>query len=136
MDGVEVIGEALDLRAQGLGYRKIAGALGRTISTVRGWLRRAGSRLEEIRVFFTRWGVRIAIDLPGGVGGPACGPEPDVGSSAWADALGAIGACHAGLVQRFSVTTTKWQVAAAMTSGALLGPSWPVFASSGGIHTS
>jgi transposase-like protein len=40
-DSTEVIGTALARKAEGLGYRRIAAALGRSPSTVRRWLRRA-----------------------------------------------------------------------------------------------
>ena len=40
-DCTEVIGTALARKAKGLGYRRIAAALGRSPSTVRRWLRRA-----------------------------------------------------------------------------------------------
>jgi transposase-like protein len=40
-DCTEVIGTALARKANGLGYRRIAAALGRSPSTVRRWLRRA-----------------------------------------------------------------------------------------------
>ena len=40
-DSTEVIGTALARKAKGLGYRRIAAALGRSPSTVRRWLRRA-----------------------------------------------------------------------------------------------
>ena len=43
-DCTEVIGTALARKAKGLGYRRIAAALGRSPSTVRRWLRRARGR--------------------------------------------------------------------------------------------
>ena len=43
-DATEVVGTALARKAKGLGYRRIAAALGRSPSTVRRWLRRARDR--------------------------------------------------------------------------------------------
>jgi len=43
-DSTEVVGNALARKANGLGYRRIAAALGRSPSTVRRWLRRARDR--------------------------------------------------------------------------------------------
>ena len=51
-DAVEVIGAALTARAAGLGHRRIAVWLGVPAGTVRGWLRRWGSRLAAVRVHF------------------------------------------------------------------------------------
>ena len=51
-DAVEVIGAALTARVAGLGHRRIAVWLGVPAGTVRGWLRRWGSRLQAVRVHF------------------------------------------------------------------------------------
>jgi hypothetical protein len=52
-DAVAVIGAALSAKAEGAGYRRIAAMLARPAETVRGWLRRFGSRLEAVRRVFT-----------------------------------------------------------------------------------
>ena len=62
-DAVEVIGAALTARAAGLGHRRIAVWLGVPAGTVRGWLRRWGSRLAAVRVHFV-------LVAPVGRGGP------------------------------------------------------------------
>src|SRR5690349_9516318 len=61
-DTVEVIGAALAARAAGAGHRSIAARLGRAPETVRGWLRRFGSRAEVVRAFFTAVLVRVEVD--------------------------------------------------------------------------
>jgi hypothetical protein len=76
-DIAAVIGLALAAKADGVGHRRIAAALGRPPETVRGWLRRFAARVEAVRVVFTGWCRALAPDpvLPGagrvGVGGRA-----------------------------------------------------------------
>lgn len=122
---VEVIGAALAARAGGAGHRSIAAGLGRAPETVRGWLRRFGGRLEAVRSFFTALMVRVEVD-------PVV---PPAGASAWADALSAIAGAWNATVSRFGLgaaagfrvgVVTAWRSVCAVTSGALLSPSWPV----------
>ncbi len=47
-DEVSVIGRAVELAAQGWGHRRIAAALGRPATTVRGWLRRIRRSAREL----------------------------------------------------------------------------------------
>ena len=76
-DTAAVIGAALEAKAAGGGHRRVAERLGRPAGTVRGWLRRFGARVEQVRVVFTLRTRALAPDpvLPGpgrvGVGG--CG---------------------------------------------------------------
>jgi len=65
-DGAEVIGEALRLAADGLGHRRIARRLGRPPATVRGWLRAARSRAQQLRACATRRLVSLDCE-PGAV---------------------------------------------------------------------
>ena len=67
VDAAEVIGAALAAKAAGRGVRPIAVATGRAAGTVRGWLRRFGSRAEAVRVFFTGLLVEAGTDPA-----PAC----------------------------------------------------------------
>jgi hypothetical protein len=61
-DAVSVIGAAVLAKASGRGHRPIAAALGRSASTVRGWLRRFTAHAEEIRVWSSdRDGPRLAV---------------------------------------------------------------------------
>ena len=111
-DAGEVIGQALEARAAGAGHRVIAGRLGRPASTVRGWLRAFARRAEQVRPVFTALAASLLTDPP--LPGPA-------GSLA-ADAVAAVAAASrvAGVG-----TVARWQLAAAVTCGLLLAPSWP-----------
>ena len=84
-DGVDVVGTALEDRAAGVGYRRIAARVGRPASTVRGWLSRASGNAEQLRVVFTLLRHRVDDDA---------GPLPPAGSGL-ADAVAAIGAAAA-----------------------------------------
>ncbi len=126
-DTVAVIGAALAAKAAGLGHRRIATGLGRPAETVRGWLRRFGARVEQVRVVFTGWCRALAPD-------PVL---PDPAGSAWADALAAIVAAAHALSARFHTATTAadvgadvgatpvWEVAVSVSGGRLLAPGWP-----------
>ena len=110
-----MIGAALVAKAIGGGHRGIAERLGRAPGTVRGWLRRFGARVEEVRVVFTRWCRALASDpvLPGPAG------------SGWADAVAAVIAAAGAFMARFSVEVPVWQVVSAVSAGRLLSPGWP-----------
>jgi hypothetical protein len=122
MYSAEIIWSALVAKAaSGTGWRKIAGVLGVPDTTVRGWLRRFAGRAERVRVFFTRAGLEIGIDLPGvAATGSACG-----------DAVAALGLLVAAVRQRFAGSgpgegrPPGWQVACAVSGGRLLSPDWP-----------
>lgn len=108
-DGVEVVGRALTMKAQGLGHRKISVVLGRPVSTVRGWLRRFEQMAVEIREHFTRWA--HAID-----------PGHDrlfAGGSGFSDAVEAIGVLGIVAVRRFG-PRPAWSLACVVTGGGLL----------------
>jgi hypothetical protein len=114
-DTATVIGVALAARASGGGHRGIAERLGRPPGTVRGWLRRFGTRVEAVRVVFTRQCRALAPDpvLPGPAG------------SGWADAVAAVTAAAGAFMARFSVEVPVWQVVSAVSAGRLLSPGWP-----------
>lgn len=114
-DTAAVIGAALVAKAAGGGHRRIAERLGRPPGTVRGWLRRFGARVEQVRVVFTLRTRALAPDpvLPGPAG------------SGWADAVSAVRAAAAAFMARFSVEVPVWQVAVAVSAGRLLSPVWP-----------
>jgi hypothetical protein len=119
-DTVAVIGAALAAKAAGLGHRRIATGLGRPAETVRGWLRRFGARVEQVRVVFTGWCRALALD-------PVL---PDPAGSAWADALAAITAAARALAARFDTGpdvggAPVWEVAVSVSGGRLLAPGWP-----------
>ncbi len=116
-DAAAVIGAALEAAAGGDGHRKIAGRLGRAVSTVRGWLRRFAGRAEEVRVFFTVLLARIAPDpvLPAGA------------ASAVAAAVAAIAGAAAAIAARWPELgeAPVWTAASAASGGLLLAPGWP-----------
>ena len=108
-DAAEVVGMAVTARARGDGHRRIARALGRPASTVRGWLRRFASRAGVLRDHFVRWA--HALD-----------PSHDdraVGGSAFADAVSAIGMLGMVAVRRFGPRPV-WSIASFVTDGGLL----------------
>jgi hypothetical protein len=116
-DVAEVIGAALAAKALGKGVRPIAVASGRAAGTVRGWLRRFGSRAEAVRAFFTRLLVAVGVDpVP-----PAQGP------SAFGDAVAAVAGAAVAAFSRWPGIgeVTPWRLASAASGGRLLSPGWP-----------
>lgn len=109
-DEVSVIGEAIEAKADGDGFRRIAARLGACPETVRGWLRAFGRRAEEIRVFFTR--SAVALD-------PEHGPVLPTGNGV-ADAVEAIAVAGRAWALRFGAAD-PWQVASWLSGGWLLG---------------
>jgi hypothetical protein len=117
-DLAEVIGAALAAKAKGLGARRIAALLDRPVETVRGWLRRFGSRAETVCRFFTGLLVDVA-------------PDPVVPAAAptvFADAVAAVVGAAVAMAARWPHLgeVPVWQAATAATRGRLLSPSWPV----------
>ena len=115
-DTAAVIGSALMDKATGRGHRAIAMRLGRAPSTVRGWLRRFGSRAESVRAAFTALAVTLVVDAV----------LPDVTGTAFADAVAAVGAAASAVARRFGVLMVSgWRLATAVSTGRLLAPGWP-----------
>lgn len=115
----QVIWESLSLRGHGRGYRQIAEQLRVPAATVRGWLRRAGGRLEAVRARFLMVAVRVGIDVT----------IPDERSSPWGDVVAAVNAAAAAIRQRFGPAglvgaVTPAQVLVAVSGGRLLSPGW------------
>lgn len=126
-DAVDVIGAALRRKADGVGHRPIAAALGRPVSTVRGWLRAFTRNAEVVRSLLTA--LLPQLD-------PLTGPRPS-GAGGFADAVEVLGVSAAAARRRLGVVgaVSAWQLAAAVTSGLLLAPaaaiesintSWPL----------
>jgi hypothetical protein len=108
-DGAEVIGVALTAKAKGQGHRRIARAVDRPDSTVRGWLVRFASMADDLREHFTRWA--HAID-----------PFHDrlsPGGSTFFDAVEAVGVLGIVAVRRFG-PRPPWSLASVVTGGGLL----------------
>jgi hypothetical protein len=116
-DLAEVIGAALAAKANGSGARAIAALLGRPVDTVRGWLRRFGSRAETVRQFFTGLLVDVAAD-------PVV---PAAMRTVLADAVVAVIGATVAVAARWPRLgeVAVWQAAAAATHGRLLSPCWP-----------
>jgi hypothetical protein len=108
-DAVEVAGAALTAKAGGDGHRRIAADLGRSASTVRGWLRRFAEMAVALREHFTRWA--HALD-----------PSHDrlsPGGADLFDAVEAIGVLGVVAVRRFG-PRPPWSLASVVTGGRLL----------------
>jgi hypothetical protein len=119
LDEVVVIGQALALRVRGWSWRRIAARFGRPVSTVRGWWRRMAANAERLRVAFTVGLHALELDTPAALE-PTGSPVGDVV---------AVVAEVAAAVRRFTAGVARaavWQVASALTGGALLGPDPPV----------
>jgi len=115
----ERIWAAFTARAEGLGHRRIGASLGFPAATVRGWLRRAGSRLEPLRVWFVQVAVTAGVDVA----------IPDAAGCAWRDVLAAVTTATAAIRSRFGAAglggaVTPEQVAVAASGGRLLAPGW------------
>jgi hypothetical protein len=109
-DEVSVIGEAIEAKVAGEGFRPIASRLGACPETVRGWLRRFAERADQVRAHFTR--CAVALD-------PELGAVMPAGSGV-ADALEAIAVAARAWVLRFG-QGEPWQVASWLSGGMLLG---------------
>ena len=109
-DEASVIGEAIEAKVAGEGFRRIAARLGAYPETVRGWLRRFAERGGEIRAHFTR--CAVALD-------PELGSVMPAGSDV-ADALEAIAVAVRAWVLRFG-PAAPWQIASRLSGGLLLG---------------
>ena len=106
---VAVVGAALEAKARGCGYRRIACELGVPADTVRAWLRRFSGRAEAIRAHFVRWA--FALDPELAPIAPARG--------AFQDALEAIAVAARAWVLRFG-RRPLWSLVAALSGGLLL----------------
>lgn len=130
-DAAEVIGAAVTARAAGFGHRRIAVWLGLPDGTVRGWLRRMGTRLESVRVHFMVVARLAGVDQA----------VPKAAGSPWRDLLAALGAARAAVTARFGAAgilgaVTAWQVAVASSGSRLLSPGWPTGSTGAGSNTS
>jgi len=110
----EVIGAALRQKAAGAGHRPIAVRLGRSATTVRGWLRAFTRNAERVRSVLTS--VLAQLD-------PLHGTACPTGTT-FADAVEAVGVVAAAARRRLGVVgaVSAWQLASALTGGRLLAP--------------
>jgi hypothetical protein len=111
-----VIGRALEAKAAGSGHRASALVLGRPASTVRGWLRALARGAGRVRERFTALAVVLVTDPP----------LPAPAGSPLGDAVAAVAAAAAAAAMVPGVgRVARWELAAAVTCGLLLAPSWP-----------
>lgn len=108
---------AVTARAEGAGHRQVGARLGISAATVRGWLRRAKSRLAAIRSWFLRVAVAAGVDVA----------IPDATGCAWRDVVAAV--ATAAIRFRFGAAglggaVTPDRVAVAASGGRLLAPRW------------
>lgn len=108
-DFVEMIGRALELKAAGLGQRRIVAAVGVPRSTLRGWLTRFAEVAERVRAHLWRWALWLDPGL--------VRLEPS--GSPLADAVAAVGAAGGAASSRLGVGC-RWSFASAATGGRLL----------------
>ena len=116
----ERIWAVLTARAEGSGHRRIGAILGIPSATVRGWLRRAAQRLEQMRVWFVTVAVSAGVDVR----------IPDGSECPWRDALAAVATATAAIRFRFGPAgllgaVTPERVVVAASGGRLLAPDWP-----------
>jgi hypothetical protein len=115
-DEVAVIGEAIEAKVAGQGYRRVASRLGVHADTVRGWLRRFMERAGLVRAHFTR--CAVALD-------PELGAVLLAGSGI-ADALEAIAVAARAWVLRFG-PGDPWRIAVRLSGGVLLATRAPAY---------
>ena len=87
------------------------------MDTVRGWLRRFGSRAGRVRAFFMRLLVEVGVD-----------PVPPAAArSGFADAVAAVAGAAVAAVSRWPGIgeVPPWWLACAASGGRLLAPGWP-----------
>jgi len=114
-DSTEVIGTALTRKARGLGYRRIAAALGRSPSTVRRWLRRSRDR-GHLNGLWQR-GAQELIRLNADAFN-----ELAITSNLLRDTLTMLAAAAWWTRRRLGITEPAWTLIGLYTRGRLLAP--------------
>ena len=114
-DATEVIGTALARKAAGMGYRRIAAALGRSPSTVRRWLRRARGRGHLTRLWQRGAQELIRLDAD------AFNQLASTGNLL-RDALTVLAAAAWWARQRLGIAEPGWTLIGLHTAGRLLAP--------------
>jgi hypothetical protein len=111
LDGVEVIGPAVEAMCRGVGMRRVADGLGLKHTTVRDWRRRFARRAALLAVGFTRFCVAVG-DLAPRLSGHAEVVAVAAVKAAWVAARRRFGDGVGGL----------WRLANAVVGGHLLSP--------------
>ena len=114
-DAVAVIGAALLAKAGGLGHRRVAAAVGRPASTVRGWLRRMGQVADRV--------LGVLAEVAAELGAGFVPPAP--AATALGRVVEMVGALARGLGRRLGGSCAPWRLAAVVTGGRLLAPGGP-----------
>ncbi len=114
-DSTEVVGNALAHKANGLGYRRIAAALGRSPSTVRRWLRRARDRGHLNRLWQRGAQQLIRLDAD------AFNALATTGNLL-RDALTVLAAAAWWARRRLGIAAPVWTLIGLYTAGRLLAP--------------
>lgn len=114
-DATEVIGTAFARKSVGMGYRRIAAALGRSPSTVRRWLRRGRDRGHLNRLWQRGAQELIRLDAD------AFNQLTSTGNLL-RDALTVLAAAAWWARQRLGITEPVWTLIGVYTRGRLLAP--------------
>ena len=108
-DWAASIGRALELKAAGLGQRRVAAAVGVSRSTVRGWLSRFAVVAVQVRAHLVRWALWLDPGL--------VRIEPS--GSPFADAVTAVVVAGRAAADWLGIGC-RWQFGSAATAGRLL----------------
>jgi hypothetical protein len=111
-DAAEVIGQALVLKAGGVGHRTIADRLGRPPGTVRGWLRASARRAGALHRCGVLWTVALGEEL--GRPQPPASPLQHT-----VEALGRMAV--AWRLRFYEPRVSPWETIVALTDGLLHG---------------
>ena len=117
-DTTAVIGSALQASARGIGYRRIAAQLDRSLSTVRRWIRAVcdPAHVEWLRTQGMVWLSRVDLDVIN-----TLAPQ----ATRLGDALTALAAAALTLRARVVPRVSPWTLIGQITCGRLVGPPVP-----------
>jgi hypothetical protein len=121
-DVVTVIGAGLLANAGGLGHRRVAVGVGRPVSTVRGWLRRAGRVAGRVLAVLAAVAAELGVEFV-----PTAPAGQPVGS-----VVEAVGALARAVGRRLGGSCSPWRLAAVVCGGRLLAPQGPELGPGGG----
>jgi hypothetical protein len=122
-DAVTVIGAGLLAGAGGAGHRRIAAALDRPASTVRGWLRRVASVAEGVLAVLGAVAAEFGTEFV----------PPAPSSDLVAAVVEMVGALSRAAGRRLGGSCSPWRLAAVACGGRLLAPDGPDRAAGVGV---
>jgi hypothetical protein len=121
-DAVTVIGAALLAKASGCGHRRVAELVGRSATTVRGWLRRIGQVADRVLAVLAA-AAAAAAEFGAEFGAEFVAPAPTT------DPVGAVvelvGALTRAAARRLDGSCEPWRLAAVLCGSRLLAPTGP-----------